>query len=145
MARETWIQHREESEVELQVVSNDKISSSAHQRGESLGTACSGDTRSTSLNLGAMSFIVGLSLASGWRQSFTTSQITSSSSSLKDSSEGSIRFLMFCLSFKCSTAWKVYQDLSSKGHTGAMEVHLKVLGRVETYPVGNVALFFRVW
>lgn len=83
-----------------QVASTDKISSSAHQSGESLGVAWSGEITITSLNLEVTSFIVGLCLGSGWMQSWITSQITSSSLFLKDMRLGSIMQLMLLLSFK---------------------------------------------
>lgn len=59
--------------------SPDNISSSAHQRGESLGIACSGEIRSTSLNFVTTSFIVGLFRASCSMHSSITSHIVSSS------------------------------------------------------------------
>lgn len=70
--------------VVVQVASTDKISSSAHQRGDSLGTDWSGDKPITSLSFGVMSFIVGLILGSDLIQSWITSQITSSSLFLND-------------------------------------------------------------
>lgn len=48
-----------------QLASVDRISSSAHQRGDSFGVAPSGPIAVISFNLAAISLIVGLSLGSG--------------------------------------------------------------------------------
>lgn len=69
---------------QIQDASADKISSSAHQREESLGVAASADTLITFRSLDITSFTVGLFLGSCWMHSWTISQITSSSSFLKD-------------------------------------------------------------
>lgn len=64
------------------VASTDKISSSAHQSGESLGTAWFGVIGITCFSFSVTSFIVGLFLESCCVQSLITSQITSNSSFL---------------------------------------------------------------
>lgn len=84
----------------LHVASWDSISSSAHHSGDSLGVACSGVTFITCLNLEVTSFILGLCFGSFRVHSFMTSQMTSSSLSLKDESAGSTILLRLSLSFK---------------------------------------------
>lgn len=65
-----------------QLASTDRISSSAHQSGESLGVAASGEIAITALNLEVTSFMVGLLLGSGLMQAWMISQMIFSSSSL---------------------------------------------------------------
>lgn len=70
--------------------STESISSSAHQSGESLWPAASGEIGITSLNLLVTSFIVSLWLGSWWMHARITSQMTCSSLSLKDCNEESM-------------------------------------------------------
>lgn len=95
-----------------QVASTDKISSSAHQRGDSLGVAWSGDMAITSLNLPVISLIEGLCLRSGLMQSMMISQMMSSSLFLKFLRVGSMRQPVLFLSYKyweaCQIYWSYY-------------------------------------
>lgn len=60
----------------------ERISSSAHQRGECLGLAISGDISSASLNFVVISHIVGLCRGFIWVHAWITSHIISNSSGL---------------------------------------------------------------
>lgn len=59
-----------------------RISSSAHQSGECLGLAISGDISSTFLNFVVISHIAGLCWGFIWVHAWITSHITSNSSGL---------------------------------------------------------------
>lgn len=93
-AKQTGVQ------LNTQAASADKISSSAHHRGESLGVAASGDISMTCLNFAITSFIEALFLGSCSMQLWITSRTISSSLSLKDFNVGSTKEVMVFLSFK---------------------------------------------